>query len=152
MIPFPTEIQNHLWVETDGPWEESCPSQNLVRDFQRNWIPRSHFPHLSLSLRDQRISLSLYNEEFYTFVWNGWQAANSVIFSFCQLLKKLGKWKLLPSLWLVPKFHRIWTDCGCQHIHRLPILVSTKAYEPRRWYRHVHSILLWPFWERSKPH
>lgn len=80
----------------------------------RTWFPAElnstkPFPSpLSLSLRDQRISLSLYNEEFYTFVWNGWQAANSVIFSFCQLLKKLGKWKLLPSLWLVPKFQRLW--------------------------------------------
>ena len=43
VIPFPAEIQDDLWVETHGPWQERSPSQNLVRDFQRNWVPRSHF-------------------------------------------------------------------------------------------------------------
>lgn len=39
-IPFPTEIQDDLRVEADGPKRESQPSQNPVGDFQRNRVPR----------------------------------------------------------------------------------------------------------------
>lgn len=45
--PFATEIQDDLWVEADGPWYESQPSQKFICDFQRNRIPRRHLGFLS---------------------------------------------------------------------------------------------------------
>ena len=38
-LPFSAEIQDDLWVETDRPSNESNPTQNFVRDLQRNRIP-----------------------------------------------------------------------------------------------------------------
>lgn len=49
--PFSSEIQNDLRVETDGPGNESCPSKNLVHDFQRSRIPGRHRSSLGVDFR-----------------------------------------------------------------------------------------------------
>lgn len=43
MVPPPAKIQDDLRVETDGPGNESEPTQSLVHNFEFKRIPRGHF-------------------------------------------------------------------------------------------------------------
>lgn len=71
------------------------------------------------------------------------------LFDYFFGLKNLGKWKLIPSLWLVPKFHRIWTACGCSIYIGGLFWSLPKPMNPDDSPGTFIQSFLWPFWEIS---